>query len=298
MENINVGIDLGGSHVAIGIVNNKGEILEQYEKDFTLEEKKDLINVATKYIIENINMLKKQYSFSKLGMGIAGAISNGVILKSVNLGIVNCDIKQKIEDVTNVEVIVKNDAKCAAIAEYKFGDCNKYQNVLFLTLGTGIGGSYIYRGELMTGNCFEGFEFGHTIIKAGGIPCKCGKNGCFERYGSILVFKNKIIERLNLSYDISGPELREHMRLSMEKINDIINEYLDDVSIGLSNLVNIFEPDCIVIGGGFARYDYILLEPLKDKMINSNLLFNVREQIEIQTAKLGNDAGIIGASLL
>lgn len=298
MEDINVGIDLGGSHVAIGIVDKNGKILDQYEKDFTVEEKKDLINVATKYIIENINMLKKQYSFSKFGIGVAGAISNGIILKSVNLGIVNYNIKQKLEEATKVEVIVKNDAKCAAIAEYKFGDCNKYQNVLFLTLGTGIGGSYIYQGNLMTGNSFEGFEFGHMIIKAGGVPCRCGKNGCFERYGSILVFKNKIIERLNLSYDISGPELREHMKISMDKIYDLIEEYLNYVSIGISNLINIFEPDCVVIGGGFARYDYILLNPLKNKLLNSNLLFNKRDGINIQTAQLGNDAGIIGASTL
>ena len=298
MEDINVGIDLGGSHVAIGIVDKNGKILDQYEKDFTVEEKKDLINVATKYIIENINMLKKQYSFSKFGIGVAGAISNGIILKSVNLGIVNYNIKQKLEEATKVKVIVKNDAKCAAIAEYKFGDCNKYQNVLFLTLGTGIGGSYIYQGDLMTGNSFEGFEFGHMIIKAGGVPCRCGKNGCFERYGSILVFKNKIIERLNLSYDISGPELREYMKISMDKIYDLIEEYLNDVSIGISNLINIFEPDCVVIGGGFARYDYILLAPLKNKLLNSNLLFNKRDVIKLQTAKLGNDAGIIGASIL
>ncbi len=298
MEDINVGIDLGGSHVAIGIVDKNGKILDQYEKDFTVEEKKDLINVATKYIIENINMLKKQYSFSKFGIGVAGAISNGIILKSVNLGIVNYNIKQKLEEATKVKVIVKNDAKCAAIAEYKFGDCNKYQNVLFLTLGTGIGGSYIYQGNLMAGNSFEGFEFGHMIIKAGGVPCRCGKNGCFERYGSILVFKNKIIERLNLSYDISGPELREYMRISLDKIDDLIEEYLNDVSIGISNLINIFEPDCVVIGGGFARYDYILLAPLKNKLLNSNLLFNKRDVIKLQTAKLGNDAGIIGASIL
>lgn len=298
MEDINVGIDLGGSHVAIGIVDKNGKILDQYEKDFTVEEKKDLINVATKYIIENINMLKKQYSFSKFGIGVAGAISNGIILKSVNLGIVNYNIKQKLEEATKVKVIVKNDAKCAAIAEYKFGDCNKYQNVLLLTLGTGIGGSYIYQGNLMTGNSFEGFEFGHMIIKAGGVPCRCGKNGCFERYGSILVFKNKIIERLNLSYDISGPELRKHMKISMDKIDDLIEEYLNDVSIGISNLINIFEPDCVVIGGGFARYDYILLNPLKNKLLDSNLLFNKRDDINLQTAQLGNDAGIIGASTL
>ena len=87
-------------------------------------------------------------------------------------------------------------------------------------------------------------------------------------------------------------------RFSKEEIKDIINEYIDDLSIGISNLVNIFEPDCIVIGGGFARYDYLLLDKLHEKLLQSNLLFNNRNEIIIKTAKLGNDAGIIGASKL
>lgn len=298
MENISLGIDLGGSHVAIGIVNNRGRILEQYEKDFTVEEKKDLLNVAIKYMIETIKQLKEKYQFLKIGLGVAGTISNGVILKSVNLGIKNFDIKKELEDKTGLKVAVKNDAKCAAIAEYHFGDLKPYKNILFLTLGTGIGGSYIYQGKLMEGTIFEGFEFGHMIVKENGLQCKCGKKGCFERYGSILAFKNKVIERLKLSYDIPGAELRKIIDNSKELISDIIEEYINDLSIGISNLINIFEPDCIVIGGGFARYDYMLLEPLKEKILGANLLFNSRKEIIIKTARLGNDAGIVGASQL
>ena len=144
----------------------------------------------------------------------------------------------------------------------------------------------------------EGYELGHMIIKTGGKKCRCGKNGCFETYGGILAFKNKVISRLNLSHNIPGPELRDIMDKTIDKITDIIDEYLSDLAIGISNLINIFEPDCIVIGGGFARYDYMLLDKLKDKIVNSNLLFNKRNSIEIKVAKLGNDAGIIGASQL
>lgn len=305
MENIKIGIDLGGSHVAIGAVSPNGKILEQFEKDFTIKEKRDLLNVAIKYMVETIEHLKKKYSFRKIGLGVAGTISKGIIVRSVNLGIENFDIKTVLEAKTNLEVRVKNDAKCAAIAEYLFGNFDrfgdggkKYKNVLFLTLGTGIGGSYIYQGKLMEGTIFEGFEFGHMIIKENGLPCKCGKRGCFEKYGSILAFKTKVMERLNLSYDISGQELRKIMNDSREKIKDIVEKYVDDLAIGISNLVNILEPDCIIIGGGFARYDYLLLDKLKEKIIHSNLLFNLREEILIKTASLGNDAGIIGASNL
>lgn len=298
MDDINIGIDLGGSHVAIGVVSQDGKILENYEKDFTLEEKENLINVAMDYIVQIVNSLKEKHKILKIGLGMAGAISNGIILKSVNLGIENYNIKKILEEKLNVDVRVRNDAKCAAIAEYKFGDISEYKNVLFMTLGTGIGGAYIYHGELMNASNFEGCEFGHMIIKAGGIHCKCGKFGCFEKYGSILVFKSKVIERLNLDSNISGPDLRKAISENEDKILDIKEEYINDLALGISNLINIFEPDIIVIGGGFARYDYMLLDPLKQKLINSNLIFNQREDINIKVAKLGNDAGIIGASLL
>lgn len=298
MEKFDIGVDLGGSHVAVGVVDYDGNIIEQHEKDFTVEEKKDILWVAINYIVDVVNDLKNKYIFDKFGVGMAGAIQNGVVLRSVNLGIRNFDLKTELEKRTGLTVFVKNDAKCAALAEYRFGDINEFNNIIFLTLGTGIGGAFIYNGKLMYSNCAEGYELGHMIIKAGGLKCRCGKNGCFETYGGILAFKNKVIDRFHLSHDIPGPELREFMNSSMDSIRDIIEEYVDDLSIGISNLINIFEPDCVVIGGGFARYDYMLLDKLKDKIINSNLLFNQRENITIKTAKLGNDAGIIGASKL
>lgn len=296
MEDIKVGIDLGGSHVAIGVVDNLGNILEQYEKDFTVKEKENVLQVAIDFIVNNIEKLKQKYNFLEFGVGMAGSISNGVILRSVNLGIENYDIKKELEIKTGLSVHIKNDAKCAAIAEYKYGDIKQYNNIVFLTLGTGIGGAFISHGTLVKSDQAEGYEFGHVIIKADDkLMCRCGKNGCFELYGGILVFKNKVIERLHLSYDIPGPELREIMDKSIDKISDIIDEYIKDLSIGISNLINIFEPDCIVIGGGFARYDYMFLDKLKLNLVNSNLLFNKRKDIVIKTAKLGNDAGIIGA---
>ena len=136
------------------------------------------------------------------------------------------------------------------------------------------------------------------IIKAGGIKCNCGKLDCFEKYGGILAFKSKVIERLSLQKNISGPDLRQAIAENEDRVIDIKEEYINDLAIGISNLINIFEPDCTVIGGGFARYDYMLLEPLKQKILNSNFLFNQRQDIQIKVAKLGNDAGIIGASIL
>lgn len=294
MDDIRIGIDLGGSHVSVGVVDNDFTVTKQYEKDFTVEEKKDLINVAIEYIIHTVNNLKGVYSFSKIGIGMAGTIENGIIINSPNIGIKNFNIKKLLEEKTGVKVNISNDAMCAAIGEYEFSNLKEYEKILFLTLGTGIGGNILLNGKIVDDEEYQ--ELGHTIIKENGIQCKCGKKGCFERYGSILVFKNKIIERLGLSYDISGPDLRQEIKFNLEKVKDIIDEYINDLSLGLTVLINKFNPDIVVIGGGFTRYDYLLLEPLKEKLYNSNFLNN--KKIKIQTAKSGNDAGIIGASLL
>lgn len=292
-----IGIDIGGSHVAIGVVNESGQIIEQFEKDYTEQEKKNLINVAENYIIEIVTLLKGKYDVEFIGLAVPGTIANGIILKSVNLGVENYNIKKNLEEKLNTIVFVRNDAKCAAIAECKYGSKLEKSNTLFLSLGTGIGGAYIHKGELILGNFYEGFEFGHTILRPGGIRCNCGKMGCFERYGSILSFKRKCIERLKLSYDISGPDLRMAIKENMDKVEDIIQEYISDLALGISNLINIFEPDVTIIGGGFARYDYLLLDLLNNKIIEDRLLFNLRDNINIEVAKLGNDAGIIGATI-
>lgn len=293
-----IGVDLGGSHVAIGVVDDNGNIIEKLEKNFTIEEKKNLINIAIDFICDSINNLKNKYEFSKIGLGMAGSISNNKVLRSVNLGIENFDIKKELEDRIGVDVFVKNDTICAAIAEYKYGSLKDLKNVLFLAIGTGIGGAYFYDGKLMEGTNFQGTEFGHMIIKENGLECKCGKKGCFEKYGGILAFKTKVIERLNLLHEMPGPELREKIQERKNDIEDIIDEYLNDLAIGISNLVNIFEPDAILLGGGFSKYENLLLEGLKNKIINSNLLFNRRNDIKIQVAEFGNEAGIVGASLL
>ena len=293
MDNIRIGIDLGGSHVSVGVVNNNYQVIEQYEKDFTVEEKKNVINVAIAYIVNTVNNLKTIYNFSEIGIGMAGTIKDGIILVSPNIGIKNFNIKKILEEKTGVKVNISNDAMCAAIGEYVYSNLRNYEKILFLTLGTGIGGNILLNGKIVDNPEYQ--ELGHTIIKENGIQCKCGKKGCFERYGSILVFKNKIIERLGLSYDISGPDLREQIKIHQEKVEDIIEEYINDLCLGLSILINKFNPDIVVIGGGFARYDYLLLEPLKERIKGMELLHN--KDIIIQTAKSGNDAGIIGATI-
>ena len=295
-----IGIDLGGSHIGIGVVENN-TIIEKEEKAFSKEEKENIEEVIENFIVEKVNDFENKYEIESIGIAVPGSAKNGVILKTINLGIENFDIAKMLNQKLNKPVTVRNDCKCACIAEYnnilKNEPDFKNTNMIFLGIGTGIGGGVIYNGKLLEGHTFEGYEIGHTIIKENGILCKCGKCGCFERYGSILEYKNKVKQRLNLPQELHGDPLREILEDRNEEIKDINEQYVSDLALGISNLINIFEPDIIVLGGGFAHFGYMFKDIIKNKLINSNLLYNKRNDLDLRIAKLGNDAGIIGATI-
>ena len=298
-----IGIDIGGSHIAIGVINEKNKILKKYEKDYLNEDKKNLLLVVEKFIKDTINLIQNEYDIEAIGVAIPGGAKDGVIVKTVNLGVYNYDITSYLKSITSDEmkVIVRNDGKDAALAEYdkliQTDENMKKKNVLFLNIGTGIGGAVIYNGNLLQGNQFEGFEMGHTVIKKDGILCNCGKRGCFEKYGSILEYKNKVKNRLNIDAEINGDKLRKIMEEHKDEIKDIDEEYVSDLCIGISNFINIFEPDVIIIGGGFIHFSYMFMDKIKEKLISSLLLFNKRDDLDIRIASLGNDAGMIGSTI-
>ena len=295
-----VGIDLGGSHIGLGVIENEN-IIEKFERDFTDEDKSHIIEVIEDYIIEKIKELEYKYNIERVGIAVPGSVKDGIILKMVNLGIYNYNIKQRLEEKINKSIKVRNDAKCACLAEFnnivKKDSKIRNANIVFLSIGTGIGGGVIYNGKLLEGHSFDGYEIGHMVIKESGLPCRCGKYGCFERYGSILEYKNKVKQRLNIPQEVHGDSLREIIDNHKQEIQDINNTYISDLSLGISNLINIFEPDIIILGGGFSHFSYMFKDKIKDTLINSSLLFNKREDLDFRIAELGNDAGIIGASL-
>ena len=298
-----IGIDIGGSHIAIGVISEKNKIIKKYEKDYSNEDKKNLLLVVEKFIKDTINLIQNEYDIEAIGVAIPGGAKDGVIVKTVNLGVYNYDITSYLKSITSDEmkVIVRNDGKDAALAEYdkliQTDENMKKKNVLFLNIGTGIGGAVIYNGNLLQGNQFEGFEMGHTVIKKDGILCNCGKRGCFEKYGSILEYKNKVKNRLNIDAEINGDKLRKIMEEHKDEIKDIDEEYVSDLCIGISNFINIFEPDVIIIGGGFIHFSYMFMDKIKEKLISSLLLFNKRDDLDIRIASLGNDAGMIGSTI-
>ena len=294
-----IGIDLGGSHIAIGVINNDGFIVEKIEKRLLAKEKKDIKTSIESYIIKNVKDLREKYKISEIGIAVPGTIYGIEIIKSVNLGVNNYNLVEKLKKEIDLPIKIKNDAKCAAIAECKIGALKDYKRSIFLTLGTGIGGAVIANGKLLDTGDLPGCEFGHMIIQKDGIKCKCGKSGCFERYASMKVLKNNLRVSLGLDENTRGQELLDMIRKNGEdeKIKAIVDEYIEYLSIGLSNLINIFEPEAIGIGGSFVYFSDVLLEKLKKNIQDKKYLFNSRDELIIVPAALGNDAGIIGSVL-
>ena len=292
-----IGIDIGGSHIGIGVVDNNGEIIIKTEK--FLSEKNNIRNILEEFITENVMQFALMYDIESIGIAVPGTIRNNNIDKAVNLNIENYNLATILEKILKIKVKLKNDAKCAALAEYKYGELKEYKNSLFLCIGTGIGGAVIYDGQLLEAEEVPGYEFSHMIIQKDGELCNCGKRGCFEAYASLKRFKQKISDRFELN-TLSGKEIRKFIQENSENqiLKEMIKEYIEYLSIGISNIINIFEPEAICLGGSFAEYENIFYNPLKQAILQGNLLFNPRHDIIIKLAKLKNDAGIIGATLI
>lgn len=299
-----IGIDLGGSHIAIGIVNNKGRIVEKVEKRIFGNEKKEIKKTIETYIFDNVNKLSKKYKIAEIGIAIPGTVTDKKIIKSVNLGINEYDIVEKLSKKIKLPIKIKNDAKCAAIAENKYGCLKNYKRSIFLTLGTGIGGAVIINNKLLDTGNLPGCEFGHMVIEEDGLLCKCGKFGCWEKYASMKAFRDNLRKVLGYTQNTNSQELLNILKNTNEnskdykKIDNVIEKYIKDLSIGISNLINIFEPEVIGIGGSFVYFKDILLYRLEEKLEEKDMLFNKHNEIKIETAILENDSGIIGATLI
>ena len=299
-----IGIDLGGSHVAIGVVDNDGIIIEKKERRILAKEKKDICSFIEDYIVENVKEIMQKHKITSIGIAIPGTINKTTIIKSVNLGLENYNIVDNLKEKLNLPITIKNDAKCAALAENKYGSLKNYTRSIFLTLGTGIGGAVIINNELLNTGDLPGMEVGHMVIKKDGLQCNCGNKGCFEKYASMKALKNNLRNELGLDETTRGQELLDMIRNNNSsnknylKIEKTVNEFIENLAIGISNLVNLFEPEAIVIGGSFVYFEDVLLEKLENLLIYKPFIFNKRNKIIIKPAILGNDAGIIGATLL
>lgn len=297
-----IGIDLGGSHIGLGLIeeNNLKAVVDKF---FTQEDKKDIENAILRNIDELINKILQENNLSikdieKIGIASPGTVTNGHII-SWNLGLKNFDLQSKLIEKYNLPVKIRNDGKCAALAEKKYGAMKDYDDCVFINIGTGIGGAAFLGGKLLEPKRFSGFEFGHMTLVKDGIECTCGKKGCFERYASIKSLKNRITNTLGIDgTDISGQYLREEIMVKYhDEVQDEINDFINYLRIGVCNLIDIFEPEIVCFGGSFSYYEgHPVLKKLIEEINKPESTFN-KSSLKIVTAELKNDAGIIGATI-
>lgn len=281
---IYLGIDIGGNHTAIGFVDENCNIQNEkvilYNRDeITASHLYEQINA---YIAEN-----KNQKIESIGIGVPGIALNTKIIYTCNIPLTGTEVRDYIK--TDLPIYVSNDAACAAIAEYQLIDKNAYSNYALVTIGTGIGAGIIINGKLYEGATGAAGEIGHTVIERNGILCKCGRKGCFEQYASITALK-RMTNLDSLEEIFNAYEKDENIRI-------IFEEYLENLSIGLTNFINSFDIEMLVIGGGITAYSDRFISKLKEKILekicNKKII-----KFDIKTAVLKNNAGIIGAALL
>ena len=297
-----IGIDIGGSHIGIGLVDGYN-LIDTIDRFFSKDDKKDITNAIIRIIDELLNELlnKNNVSINMIeGIGVAspGTITDGKIT-SFNLGLKSFDLKSKLKEKYHLDVSVRNDGKCAAMVEKVYGAMKDYDDFLFINIVTLIGGASFLGGKLLEPKRFSGFEFGHMTLVKNGIECTCGKKGCFERYCSIKALKTKITNTLNIdSTDISGQYLREELMVKYhDEVQNDINEFIEYLKVGVCNLIDIFEPEIICFGGSFSYYEgHPVLDKLIEEINKPESTFN-SEKHKIVTAQFKNDAGIIGATI-
>lgn len=295
-----IGIDLGGSHIGIGLVDEDGNILHQQVID--IDAKSATESKILSYIQKVVLEYQHKYAIELIGIVGPGNPKGKIITHIVNLGIEKLDFGF-LEEVCHIPVRIANDAKAAALAEMKFGAMKEVNDAVFLCLGTGIGGAVFYQKELLKPIRNTGFEIGHMIIQKDGNVCTCGKRGCFETYCSMKRWKERVIlelEKLGYIDLVDSDKLVECVKENRnnKNIQNLIQEYLDDLMIGLSNLIDIFEPEMICLGGSFVYFQEIFYDKLVRQMKQRKYVFNQNEIPKIQLAHFKNDAGIIGATLL
>ncbi len=281
--------DIGGTFIKYGICNEKFEILEKHK--IPTDAKK-----GGQALIEKVIGIVESYDkIDRVAISTAGQVDseNGIVVYSTGnipyyTGMM---VKKLIENKTGIPTFVDNDVNAAAMGEAKFGAAIGESNFICLTYGTGIGGAIYLNDSLYRGSNNSAGEMGHMIIHAGGKQCTCGGEGCYECYASA----NALINAVNKisPKPLNAYEIFEKVNFEKPEIRSEIDKWIDEIIVGLINIIYTFNPPLLVLGGGIMNEDYII--ELIDRKIYNKLMDNYRS-VKIVRAKLGNDSALLGAA--
>ena len=309
-----VGIDLGGTNIVAGVVDEEYNIIAKAStKTNCPRPEKEIADDMARMAIEAVKNAKLSMDqIEWIGVGTPGIANSetGIIEYSNNLGFKNTPMVKYIQETIDKPVFIENDANAAAYGEFVAGAAKGAKNAVCITLGTGVGGGIIIDGRIYSGSNFAGAEIGHTVIEVDGAQCSCGRKGCFEAYSSatglIRMTKEAIAEHPDCIMAQSEKEKGkvtartsfDCMRAGDKYAKAVVDKYIKYLAAGITNTINIFQPDILCIGGGVCNEGDPLLLPMKELVAKEVYTRNSPKNTEIVIAKLGNDAGIIGAAFL
>lgn len=290
-----LGVDIGGTNIKFAVVNGGKK---QYTSSIDTASTSDEI---LKNITDEVLRIKEMFPIKNVGVGTPGFIREGLVT-AVNLPFKELALEEELSDRLKLPITVDNDANCAALGEVQFGAADDCDNIVLVTLGTGVGGGIIMNRQICHGNNSLG-EVGHIIIQAvDGLECPCGLKGCWEQYASVtaLIRQTKeaaLANRDSILYsiyeknggDVNGELIFEAIEQGCSVAKEVFDKYLFYLSVGIDSLVNVFGPDAIVLAGGITKQGDNLLNPLKEK---------IHSDVRLEISTLQSEAGALGAAML
>lgn len=309
-----IGIDLGGTNIVAGVVDDNFNIVATAKCKTACprpaeEIVADMAKVA-KEAVQKAGISMKDVR--GVGVGSPGTCNKdtGIVERANNLGFINLPMCKMLEEHLGVKVAIENDANAAALGEFKAGAAKGANSCVCITLGTGVGGGVIIDGKVFTGANFAGTELGHTVINVGGEPCSCGRKGCWEAYASATALVRQTRRAMEANKDskmweiagslenVDGRTAFDAMRAGDAAGTAVVDAYIYYIAVGLVDMINIFQPDVLCVGGGICKEGDTLLVPLKKYIEAERYSQHTEKQTALCVAQLGNDAGVIGAACL
>jgi len=305
-KDINVGVDIGGTKINIGLINETGEIIDRKKMAVERELHPDVI---IGLISQEINLLIEKNSLiirdiNSIGVGVPGTvdIKTGFVEYCPNLGWEDVPASSIFQNFIKKEVYVAQDSRLAAWAEYLFGVGKKYSSILCVTLGTGIGCGIIVDGKIFNGAMNTAGELGHMVFQKNGTQCICGNRGCLERYCSGTAIIERALQRFPQKLHHLPPISESVFELAYagdKEGLDLINEVVEDLAIGIANAVSLISPEAVILSGGLCEHEELIIKPLKELVHRFGYYSWVRKhQLKVEKALMGSDAPMIGAAFL
>ena len=302
-----LGIDIGGTSVKIGLVNENGEVLKSNNYSVSFDNYNtpifETVKKSIKVFLQDNNILEN--SLSGIGVSATGQVnSNYGVIVGVGGNIKNwcgTEIKKELEEIYKVKTTVINDANSMVIGEKWVGKAKGYNNVIGITIGTGVGGGIIVDSKILLGNIGIAGELGHFSIDANGKKCTCGNIGCYEQYASMTALIKEVIKEYDVisnllpkKEEINGKYIFEELDKGNIKIKEIVDKWIENIGKGLVSLTHIFNPEIILIGGAVSKQENLFINPLR-KYVLSHVMEKFGETLKLEAAQLENNAGLVGA---